>query len=148
MRDFGLYNLTLPAFRATCAAPMPPVEIAGLQPRMACSAKLLTEMAQGLLQAARLTAGQQRARVAAFNGDRAGPSTVLLPLSAGTQYPGPALLSSGPLNAAAACWGISRFFFFLFSSFFRFHMVHAYMYRIRFCRVVRNQLYLGTAIAT
>ena len=69
VRDFVVYNLTAPAFRATYAAPMPPVEIAGLQPRnnMLCRAPLIKK-ARGRPQTARLTSGEQRARVAAFNG--------------------------------------------------------------------------------
>ena len=48
---------------------MPPVEIAGLLPRndMLCRAPLIKK-ARGRPQATRLTAGEQRARVAAFNG--------------------------------------------------------------------------------
>ena len=69
IRDFVAYNLTVPAFRATYATPMPPVEIAGLQPRndMLCRAPLIKK-ARGRPQAARLASGEQRARVAAFHG--------------------------------------------------------------------------------
>ena len=43
VRDFVAYNLTILAFRATYAAPMPLVEILGLQPpAMTCSAELLS----------------------------------------------------------------------------------------------------------
>jgi hypothetical protein len=42
-RDFVAYNLTVPAFRATYAAPMPPVDIGALQPRpeMRCRCPIL-----------------------------------------------------------------------------------------------------------
>ena len=57
VRDFVAYNLTVPAFRATYAVPMPPIDIAGLQPRndMLCRAPLIKK-ARGRPQAARLTA--------------------------------------------------------------------------------------------
>ena len=69
VRDFVAHNLTVPAFRATYTAPMPLVEITGLQPRndMLCRAPLVKK-ARGRPQVARFTAGEQRARVAAFNG--------------------------------------------------------------------------------
>ena len=68
-RDFVTYNLTVPALRATYAVPMPLVEIAGFRPRndMPYRAPLFKK-ARGRPQIARLTAGEQRARVAAFNG--------------------------------------------------------------------------------
>ena len=63
------HALTVPAFRATHAAPMLLVEIAGLQPRdgMLVQAPLFKK-ARGRPQVARLTAGEQRTRVAVFNG--------------------------------------------------------------------------------
>ena len=53
----------VPAFRAIYAVPMTPVEIVGLQP----SNEMLYR-APLFRQASRLTPGEQRARVAAFNG--------------------------------------------------------------------------------
>ena len=69
-RDFVAFNLTLAAFRATYDGPaMPPVEIATLAPQEnePCHAPLFKK-ARGRPQTARLTAGEQRARLAAYNG--------------------------------------------------------------------------------
>ena len=69
-RDFVLYNLTLAAFRATYDGPvMPPIEIATLAPNgnEPCRAPLLKK-ARGRPQTARLSAGESRARLAAYNG--------------------------------------------------------------------------------
>ena len=69
-RDFVAFNLTLTAFRATYDGPvMPPVEIATLAPHEnePCHAPLFKK-ARGRPQTARLTAGEQRARLAAYNG--------------------------------------------------------------------------------
>lgn len=64
VRDFVTSTAT---FRATYAVPMPHFEIAGSQPRngILCRAPFIKK-ARGHPQAARLTAGEQRARVAAF----------------------------------------------------------------------------------
>ena len=68
-RDFVAYNLTLAAFRATHDGPiMPPVGIAtlALHENEPCHAPLFKK-ARGRPQTARLTAGEQRARLAAYN---------------------------------------------------------------------------------
>ena len=63
------YSLTLEAFKATCAEPMLPVDVDGLEPQgeSDCRAPLFKE-ARGRPQTARLTAGEQRAWEAAWNG--------------------------------------------------------------------------------
>ena len=68
-REFIPYNLTLEAFKATYAEPMPPVEAEGLEPQgdNDCQAPLFKK-ARGRPQTARLTVGEQRARQAAWNG--------------------------------------------------------------------------------
>ena len=68
--DFVAFNLTLGAFRATYDGPvLPPVEIATLASHQnePCHAPLFKK-ARGRPQTARLTAGEQRARLAAYNG--------------------------------------------------------------------------------
>ena len=69
LHEFIPYNLTLEAFKATYAEPMPPVEVEGLEPQgdNDCRAPLFKK-ARGRPQAACLTAGEQRARQAAWNG--------------------------------------------------------------------------------
>ena len=68
-RDFIPYNLTLETFKAAYAEPMLPVEVEGLEPQgdNDCRAPLFKK-ARGRPQTARLTAGEQRAREAAWNG--------------------------------------------------------------------------------
>ena len=61
--------MTVSAFRATCAAPMPQVGIAGLQPRNDLLYRApVSRNAPGRPETAHLTSGEQRARVSAFNG--------------------------------------------------------------------------------
>ena len=96
------YRLTVPAFRATYTAPMPLVEIAGLQPRddMLCRAPLFKK-ARGRPQVARFTAGEQRAQVAASMGPY---GTFRSAYSAAPAVTKKDTISSAsrPLNAAAA----------------------------------------------
>ena len=69
-RDFVTYNLTLAAFRTTYDGPvMPPIGIAtlALHENEPCHAPLFKK-ARGRPQTARLAAGEQRARLAAYNG--------------------------------------------------------------------------------
>ena len=68
-RDSIPYNLSLEAFKAAYAEPMLPVEVEGLEPQgdNDCRAPLFKK-ARGWPQTARLIAGEQRAREAAWNG--------------------------------------------------------------------------------
>ena len=68
-REFIPYNLTLEAFKATYAEPMLPVDVDGIEPQGEndCRAPLFKK-ARGRPQTARLTAGEQRAREAAWHG--------------------------------------------------------------------------------